>query len=116
MKYYRSIEIPAGQCRPPQQRDQVHKPVGNEIGYLTLELPDPLTYAKAQWKKDEGSLVPPRRCVVVEDSEVGLRAAAAGMHALHHVPDSLRTGRELGNCFRDMAQLPQLIEELSQAF
>lgn len=77
------------------------------------------SYQVQSWKPDPGLFLhaakamgfPPDRCVVVEDSEVGLRAAAAaGMRALHYVPRSgasldLASGR-----LHDMAHLPQLIE------
>lgn len=76
------------------------------------------SYQVQSWKPDPGLFLhaaramgfPPDRCVVVEDSEVGLRAAAAaGMRALHYVPRSgvsldLASGR-----IHDMAHLPRLI-------
>lgn len=54
----------------------------------------------------------PAQCVVIEDSEVGLQAAAAaGMRALHFVPNlDDELVRSLGNCFNEMARLPDLIE------
>ncbi len=82
------------------------------------------SYQVQSWKPDPGLFLhaartmgfPPDRCVVVEDSEVGLRAAAAaGMRALHFVPRSgvsldLASGR-----LHDMAHLPPLIALLNKA-
>lgn len=53
-------------------------------------------YEVGAWKPDPGLFLhaarvmgyPPERCVVIEDSEVGLQAAqAAGMRAVHFAPD-----------------------------
>lgn len=80
------------------------------------------SYLVGSWKPDPGLFLhaaqcmgfPPDRCVVVEDSEVGLRAAAAaGMRALHYAPHSVGDVEHSGHCFQHMSQLPQLIEGLA---
>lgn len=81
------------------------------------------SYQVQSWKPEPGLFLhaaqamgfPPDRCVVVEDSEVGLRAAAAaGMRALHYVPQSLSNLDLPPGSFNDMAQLPRLIDILSR--
>jgi HAD superfamily hydrolase (TIGR01509 family) len=82
------------------------------------------SYLVGSWKPDPGLFLhaaksmgfTPDRCVVVEDSEVGLRAAAAaGMRALHYVPQLAGSAEHLGDCFKDMARLPQLLEDFAHA-
>lgn len=59
---------------------------------------------------------PPDRCVVVEDSEVGLRAAAAaGMRTLHYAPELQANPKLSSACFSNMAELPRLLDVLSRA-
>ena len=82
------------------------------------------SYQVQSWKPDPGLFLhaaramgfPPGRCVVVEDSEVGLRAAAAaGMRALHYAPLSVASSALPNDRFNDMAQLPGLIVVSSRA-
>ncbi|WP_426993548.1 HAD-IA family hydrolase [Methylomonas sp. CM2] len=82
------------------------------------------SYEIGSWKPDPGLFeyaasamgFEPSRCVVIEDSEVGVMAAvAAGMTPLHFirtgVADSYRTA---GNpVFDDMSQLPQLLKRFT---
>lgn len=80
------------------------------------------SYLVGSWKPDPGLFLhaaqcmgfTPDLCVVVEDSEVGLHAAAAaGMRALHYAPHSGGDAEYSCHCFQHMAQLPQLIEGLA---
>ena len=80
------------------------------------------SYLVGSWKPDPGLFLhaarcmgfAPHLCVVVEDSNVGLRAAAAaGMRALHYAPHSGGNVEYSGHCFQHMAQLSQLIEGLA---
>jgi HAD superfamily hydrolase (TIGR01509 family) len=89
------------------------------------------SYCVNSWKPDPGLFLyaanamgfAPANCVVVEDSEVGLRAAAAaGMTALHYAP-AARTVPAVpmlppatGGCrvFSEMSALPYLLEQLSR--
>src|SRR5262249_28029536 len=80
------------------------------------------SYDVGSWKPDPGLFLhaadkmafPPERCVVVEDSDVGIEAAlAAGMRALRYGPsnDDSVTGAAT---FNDMAQLPYLLGKLQR--
>jgi HAD superfamily hydrolase (TIGR01509 family) len=52
----------------------------------------------------------PSQCVVVEDSDVGIKAAeAAGMKAFQYVPYGEAMSCQGGTPFDDMSQLPQLL-------
>ena len=81
------------------------------------------SYLVGSWKPDPGLFLhaaqsmgfPPHLCIVVEDSEVGLlAAAAAGMRALHYAPHVTDAGKMSGYCFQHMAHLPQLIEGFAE--
>jgi len=82
------------------------------------------SYEVGSWKPEPGLFLytanamgfMPSQCVVVEDSEVGIAAAAAaGMKAFHYV----RNGETLacptgdGVPFRDMLKLPQLLAQFT---
>jgi HAD superfamily hydrolase (TIGR01509 family) len=76
------------------------------------------SYVVKSWKPDPGLFLhaaavmgfAPAQCVVIEDSPVGLEAAAAaGMHALHYAPESVVEG----NVFSDMLALPSILERIS---
>lgn len=57
---------------------------------------------------------PPQRCVVVEDSPLGVAGAkAAGMSALGYAPEGNgeRLEREGANTFESMVELPALLEQ-----
>lgn len=82
------------------------------------------SYQVRSWKPDPGLFLhaaqamgfAPDHCVVVEDSEVGLRAAAAaGMRALHYAPLQVAGSGLPRGSFNDMAQLPGLIDALMRA-
>ncbi|WP_431732389.1 HAD-IA family hydrolase [Chromobacterium vaccinii] len=73
-------------------------------------------YIVGSWKPDPGLFLhaaaamgfAPENCVVVEDSPVGLEAAAAaGMHALHFAP-SLKTSKNM-RTFSRMSELPSIL-------
>ena len=56
----------------------------------------------------------PSRCVVVEDSDTGVKAAlAAGMPVLAYVGHGLPTDANGATTFEDMAMLPGLLDELA---
>lgn len=76
------------------------------------------SYDVGSWKPDPGLFLhaaqsmgyAPCRCVVVEDSEVGLDAAsAAGMRALHYSPETTPGEEETDSVFSHMLELPRLI-------
>ncbi|MHB1281753.1 MAG: HAD-IA family hydrolase [Acidithiobacillus sp.] len=82
------------------------------------------SYEVGSWKPEPGLFLyaanamgfMPNQCVVVEDSEVGIEAAAAaGMKAFHYVRNgetlSCQTGE--GVLFRDMLKLPQLLAQFT---
>ena len=81
-------------------------------------------YEVGSWKPDPGLFLhaaramgfAPASCVVVEDSEVGVRAAiAAGMRVLHYRPDvQAATDLQVPN-FSDMARLPALLARMPGA-
>ncbi|MBB1245943.1 HAD-IA family hydrolase [Streptomyces durbertensis] len=81
-------------------------------------------YEVGVWKPDPGLFLhaaraagaAPERCVVVEDSAVGVAAGvAAGMRVLGYAPDGSGTGRQLARAgarvFTDMSRLPSLVAE-----
>lgn len=80
------------------------------------------SYDIACWKPEPGLFLhaaremgfAPRRCAVVEDSEVGVKAAiAANMKAFHYSPDgSTGSGAEI-TIFRDMSLLNDLITTMA---
>ena len=74
-------------------------------------------YSISSWKPDPGLFLhaaaamgfAPKHCVVVEDSPVGLQAAAAaGMRALHYAPDA-----PSATTFTRMALLPSLLQKMA---
>jgi len=78
------------------------------------------SYEIGSWKPEPGLFLhaanvmgfAPPRCVVVEDSEVGMQAAtAAGMRSLQYTPHA----SESGHTFNDMAMLPRLLNDLARA-
>lgn len=77
------------------------------------------SYVVKSWKPDPGLFMhaaramgfAPQRCVVVEDSVVGIEAAlAAEMAALHFVPRGESNSHKGATGFRAMVQLPDLLE------
>jgi len=81
------------------------------------------SYEVGSWKPDPGLFLhaadkmqfPPERCVVVEDSDVGIEAAAAaGMRALRYAPSSDASIAGAAT-FNDMHQLPHLLRNLQLA-
>ena len=80
------------------------------------------SYVVGSWKPDPGLFLhaatamgfAPEHCVVVEDSPVGLEAAAAaGMHALHYAPHG--TAQVSDNTFSTMSALPALLQGIANA-
>lgn len=80
------------------------------------------SYTLNSWKPDPGLFLHaaltmgfhPSRCVVVDDSEVGLQAAAAaGMRALHFVPHRANEMQLADSSFKAMAQFPHLLERMA---
>ncbi|WP_293935530.1 HAD-IA family hydrolase [Iodobacter sp.] len=78
------------------------------------------SYLVKSWKPDPGLFLhaaatlgfAPEQCVVVEDSPVGLKAAAAaGMQALHYAPHLVAQG----NTFSSMLALPSILEQIATA-
>jgi HAD superfamily hydrolase (TIGR01509 family) len=76
------------------------------------------SYDVGSWKPDPGLLLHAAtsmgyardQCVVVEDSEVGLRAAAAaGMRSLHYSPGGPPESTNQDGVFSHMQDLPRLI-------
>ncbi|UUX48536.1 HAD-IA family hydrolase [Nisaea acidiphila] len=77
------------------------------------------SYEIGVWKPEPGLFLhaaremgfAPEQCVVVEDSDVGVRAAlSAGMKALHFLPHGLATVHPEAETFDDMSLLPAMIE------
>lgn len=75
------------------------------------------SYIVGSWKPDPGLFLHaaaamgfgPKHCVVVEDSPVGIEAAAsAGMRALHYAP-SVKTSRNM-NTFSSMSELSSILQ------
>ena len=79
------------------------------------------SYVVGSWKPEPGLFLhaaqsmgfAPNSCLVIEDSIVGVRAAdAAGMAALQYTPHFSETSGEAPMAFKDMSQLPELIQGL----
>lgn len=79
------------------------------------------SYDVGSWKPEPGLFLhaaermgfAPERCVVVEDSDVGLQAAtAAGMHAVHYAPGESALGAHPHAVIRSMADLPTVLTRL----
>ena len=59
---------------------------------------------------------PPEQCLVIEDSEAGLRAAqAAGMRAIHVSPDSTPTSVAAYAQIDSLLRLPELVQNIPYA-
>lgn len=80
------------------------------------------SYIVGSWKPDPGLFLHaaaamgfgPEHCVVVEDSPVGIEAAAsAGMRALQYAP-SVKTSRKL-NTFSSMSELSSILQGMQRA-
>ena len=80
------------------------------------------SYEIGSWKPDPGLFLhaaqsmgfSAQECVVIEDSDVGIAAAAAaGIRALRYMPESEQGTRSEGAWFSHMADLPGLLAELS---
>lgn len=80
------------------------------------------SYLVGSWKPDPGLFLhaaaamgfAPANCVVVEDSPVGLEAAAsAGMHALHYAP-SINASKNI-HTFSSMSELPSILLGIENA-
>lgn len=78
-------------------------------------------YVVGSWKPEPGLFLhaaaamgfAPEQCVVVEDSAVGLAAAAAaGMRVLHYAPHVL-AGMQNISMFSSMSKLPALLRDLT---
>lgn len=79
-------------------------------------------YVVGSWKPEPGLFLhaaaamgsSPEHCVVVEDSPVGLEAAAsAGMQALHYAPHEIAS--TVGDRFSSMSALPALLQGIAVA-
>ena len=58
----------------------------------------------------------PNKCIVIEDSEIGIQAAdAAGMVALQYAPHYSKKGKCRANVFTEMTALPGLIRTIEVA-
>jgi HAD superfamily hydrolase (TIGR01509 family) len=80
------------------------------------------SYEVGSWKPDPGLFLhaadsmgfQPAHCVVIEDSTVGMEAAAAaGMRALQYLPDGRDTHFRGGVSFNDMLVLPNLLRQIA---
>jgi len=80
------------------------------------------SYDIGSWKPEPGLLqhaaramgYEPQQCAVIEDSDLGVRAAlAAGMKAFQYLPDHQSEPFPGSVPFDDMARLPQLLREFS---
>ncbi|MFD1121409.1 HAD-IA family hydrolase [Methylophilus flavus] len=78
------------------------------------------SYTVVSWKPDPGLFLyaakamgfAPENCIVIEDSVIGLEAAAsAGMHAFHYAPQA-KTEKGI-NTFSSMSELPSILHELT---
>ncbi|WP_193187726.1 HAD-IA family hydrolase [Nisaea sediminum] len=78
------------------------------------------SYEIGVWKPEPGLFLhaarkmgfAPEQCVVVEDSEVGVRAAlSAGMTAFHFLPHNVTTAHPEAEAFDDMSLLTAMVEE-----
>lgn len=83
------------------------------------------SYTVGVWKPHPGLFLyaansmgfTPSESVVVEDSQVGIEAArAAGMHAIHYLPDT-GAAESIGNHYtiKQMSELPRLLDHLASA-
>ncbi len=81
------------------------------------------SYEVRSWKPEPGLFLhaamamgfPPSRCVVIEDSDVGIKAAvAAGMKALRFGPPD--HGHSLPTDFSHMGELPALLARIAEQF
>ena len=81
------------------------------------------SYVVGSWKPEPGLFLhaaqsmgfAPNSCLVIEDSTVGVRAAdAVGMAALQYTPHSSENSDEAPMTFKDMSQLPELIQGLEK--
>lgn len=82
------------------------------------------SYEVGSWKPEPGLLqyaansmgFRPSQCVVIEDSEVGIKAAeAAGMKAFQYVSNGEAGAGKGGTQFEDMSRLPQLIAHFANS-
>ena len=82
------------------------------------------SYIVGSWKPDPGLFLyaaaamgfAPENCVVVEDSHVGLEAAAsAGMHALHFAPSVKTSKIKSIRTFSSMSELPSILLGMERA-
>ena len=78
------------------------------------------SYEVGSWKPDPGLFLhaaqamgfSPERCVVVEDSPAGVKAAAAaGMKVLLYAPEANGSAAPGVAAFRDMSELPRLLKQ-----
>lgn len=83
------------------------------------------SYAIGSWKPEPGLFLhaaqsmgfAPSNCIVVEDSNVGIKAAiAAGMRALHYAPYVAEKVENRAIAFSQMALLPELIKSLEASY
>jgi HAD superfamily hydrolase (TIGR01509 family) len=59
---------------------------------------------------------PPEQCLVIEDSEAGLRAAqAAGMRAIHFSPDNTRVPVTAYARANSLLELPEMVQNIAYA-
>ena len=81
-------------------------------------------YTVGSWKPEPGLFLhaaaamsfAPEHCVVVEDSPVGLQAAAAaGMRALHYAPDETTGVEAVNSRFSHMSALPALLQGMARS-
>lgn len=80
-------------------------------------------YTVGAWKPEPGLFLhaaatmgfTPEQCVVVEDSPVGLQAAAAaGMRALHYAPEETMGVEAVNSRFSHMSALPALLRGMAR--
>lgn len=80
-------------------------------------------YTVGSWKPEPGLFLhaaaamgfSPEHCVVVEDSPVGLQAAAAaGMRALHYAPEETKGAEAVNSRFSHMSALPALLQGMTR--
>jgi HAD superfamily hydrolase (TIGR01509 family) len=83
------------------------------------------SYDVGSWKPDPGLFLhaaeamnfEPEKCVVIEDSAVGIEAAlAAGMRALHYSAHAKIESTPDSSSFNDMAKLPDILNQLASGF
>lgn len=80
------------------------------------------SYIVGSWKPDPGLFLyaaksmgfSPENCVVIEDSTIGLEAAAsAGMHALHYAPQAI--SETSNHTFSSMSELVPILHRMAQS-